>query len=286
MDLRPGTTPIIFMSNYIAAKLENKNPSGSIKDRIVEMKLNDLKGQEIINRKMNLLSVLNGEFAVSFAYFCAKKGFKCYIICPKSINKNHLSLCKMYGAEIIFSESNNYKSMMKQKDVYLLNKTNFFYVDFYEKDYLKKMYESSLIKELNLQIQASHKHVKNIFLYSESGVLAEALKDKFAFSSIYNVKITNGWLNFNGAKRDLVNNMNIMSEDKPSSNLFKKEIEIKLDKVIENIKDVSKKSGLLMDYRTSACYLAAKDYPCSGGEVALIFFYENGERYIDELFLI
>ena len=80
MDLRTGTTPIAFLSNFIAAKMENKNPSGSIKDRIVEHKLNTLKNDGIISRKSILISILNGEFAVSFAYFCAKKGFKCVII--------------------------------------------------------------------------------------------------------------------------------------------------------------------------------------------------------------
>ena len=71
-----------------------------------------------------------------------------------------------------------------------------------------------------------------------------------------------------------------------TKNLFEREININFNKVVENIKDVAKKSGLLMDYRTSACYLAAKDYICHNNDVNLIVFYENGERYVEEVFSI
>ena len=80
--------------------------------------------------------------------------------------------------------------------------------------------------------------------------------------------------------------MNIISEEPVKKGLFEKEININFTKVVDNIKVVAKNSGLLMDYRTSACYLAAKDYICSNNEVDLIVFYENGERYIEEVFSI
>lgn len=283
MDLRPGTTPIIFLSNFIAAKMENKNPSGSIKDRIVETELNTLKNDGVISRKSVLVSVLNGEFAVSFAYFCAKKGFKCIIICSKLINKNHLSLCKMFGAEIHFSESESYKSMLKLKEELIKKAPENVYVDFYNRHALKKLYHISFCQELKLQVQSAQKNIKNVFLFSESCVLAESIKDSFPSALLYNVKISNGFFNFNGQKRNIVNNLNILAEDEPSKNLFEKQININFDKVVENIKDVSKKSGLLMDYRTSACYLSAKDYVCYNNDVNLIVFYENGERYVEEI---
>ena len=115
MDLRAGTTPIVFLNNFIAAKMESKNPSGSIKDRIVEHELNTLKNDGVIIKKSTLISILNGEFAVSFAYFCAKKGFRCVIICSNLINKNHLSLCKMFGAETHLVNQ-SYKEMIKKKN--------------------------------------------------------------------------------------------------------------------------------------------------------------------------
>lgn len=284
MDLRAGATPIAFLSNFIAAKMENKNPSGSIKDRIVEHELNTLKNDGVISSKSILISILNGEFAVSFAFFCAKKGFKCIIICSNLMNKNHLSLCKIFGAEI-YSIKGGYKEMMTKKDDLVKTTTGGIYINFYERNAMKKLYNISFSQELKIQLDSNHKKLKNIFLYSESGVLAESLKDNFPQAFIYNVKISNGIFNLNGKKRDIVNNLNILSEESLKENLFEKEININFNKVVENIKNVARKSGLLMDYRTSACYLAAKDYTCYNNDVNLIVFYENGERYVEEVFL-
>lgn len=283
MDLRPGNTPIIFLSGYIASKMESKNPSGSIKDRITEWTLNSLKKDGKISMSSELISILNGEFAVSFAYFCAKKGYKCNIVCPETINKNHLNLCKMFGAEMHLVELTNYKDFLSMKDEVSENKKLVF-IDFYEKEIVKELYKASFCKELKIQLQSTNKNIKNIFLFSESGILAQSLKEEFPNVSIYNVEIKNAFFNFNGNKRDIVNNLNVFSDTEFDKNLFDKEISIKLDYVTKNIKEVSKKSGLLMDYRTSACYLAAKEYICFNNDVNLIIFYENGERYIEEIF--
>ena len=284
MDLKPGTTPIAFLSNFIAAKMENKNPSGSIKDRITESVLTKLRNDGIISIGSSLISILNGEYAVSFAYFCAKKGYKCNIVCPKHINKNHLSLCKMFGANIYLIDSNQFEYLKKERDEIILNTPGLLNVDFYDDKMVKDFYKISFCQELQLQLQASHKNLKNIFIYSESGIFAEALKESFPNSDLYNVSITNGWFNLNGKKREIVNNLNVFSPKKKIKGLFKGEEEVNFDKVLNNIKDIASKSGLLMDYRTSACYLVAKDYICFNNDVNLIIFYENGERYVEEVF--
>jgi len=80
MDLKVGNTPIAIMSNFIFCKMENKNPSGSITDRLVDFSINILKNEGKIKISENLIAVANDDLAVSFAVFCAKKGFKCNIV--------------------------------------------------------------------------------------------------------------------------------------------------------------------------------------------------------------
>jgi cysteine synthase len=126
--------------------------------------------------------------------------------------------------------------------------------------------------------------LKRIFLFDEPDFLADTLKKHFPVSSIYNVRIKNSFFTFNKAKRDVVNNFNLFPELKLKSNNFDKELSINLDKVVENIQKVASSSGLIMDYRTSALYLAAKEYICFNNDVNLIFFYENGERYLEEIY--
>jgi hypothetical protein len=158
------------------------------------------------------------------------------------------------------------------------------YVDLYDKEASIKAYSISIGHELKHQIQSSGKNLKRIFLFDEPDFLADTLKKHFPFSSIYNVRIKNSFFTFNKEKRDVVNNFNLFPELNLKSNNFEKELSINLDKVVENIQKVASSSGLIMDYRTSALYLAAKEYICFNNDVNLIFFYENGERYLEEIY--
>ena len=147
------------------------------------------------------------------------------------------------------------------------------------------MYDIGICQELKLQIQASNKNVKNIFLCFESGILAESLKETFPSARLYGVEINNSLFNFNSHKKHIVDNLDIFVEDSDKL-VFNEEVSVKLDEVVDTIKDVAKKSGLIMDYRTAACYMAAKDSVCFNNDVNLIIFYENGERYMDEILSI
>jgi cysteine synthase A len=284
MDLRVGTTPIAIMSNFILGKVESKNPSGSIRDRVVEYTLNSMKNDSKIRIGAELITVATNEFAVSFAYFCAKKGYKPHIITNESINESHRNICKIYGAELYEFENLSYDKLLKKKDEFKVLNPNLIYVDLYDKEASIKAYSVSISQELKHQIQSSGKNLKRIFLFDEPDFLADTLKKHFPVSSIYNVRIKNSFFTFNKAKRDVVNNFNLFPELKLKSNNFDKELSINLDKVVENIQKVASSSGLIMDYRTSALYLAAKEYICFNNDVNLIFFYENGERYLEEIY--
>lgn len=283
MDLRVGTTPIAIMSNFILGKVESKNPSGSIRDRVVEYTLNSLKSDSKIKIGTELITIATNEFAVSFAYFCAKKGYKAHIITNESINESHRNICKIYEAELYEFENLSYDKMLNKKDDFKVLNPNLFYIDLYNKDISIKAYSVSVSQELKHQIQTSGKKLKRIFLFDEPDFLADTLKKNFPESSIYNVRIKNSFFNFSKQKRDVVNNFNLFPELKTVSNNFEKELSINLDKVVENIQKVASSSGLIMDYRTSALYLAAKEYVCFNNDVNLIFFYENGERYLEEI---
>jgi hypothetical protein len=283
MDLRVGTTPIAIMSNFILGKVESKNPSGSIRDRVVEYTLNSMKNDLKIKIGSELMVVANNEFAVSFSYFCAKKGYKSHIITNESMSKIHKNICKIYGAEIYEFENLSYDNLLKKKDEFNILNPNLIYVDLYDKENSIKAYSVSISNELKHQIKSIGKNLKRIFLFNEPDFLAETLKKNFPESSIYNISIKNSFFTFNKTKKDVVSNFNLFPKLKAKSENFEDKLSINLDKVVDNIQIVASSSGLIMDYRTSALYLVAKDYICFNNDVNLIFFYENGERYLEEI---
>jgi cysteine synthase A len=283
MDLKVGTTPIAIMSNFIFGKVESKNPSGSIRDRIVEYVLNSYKNDSKINIGAEIVAVATNEFALSIAYFCAKKGYKLHIVANSSINPVHEKMCKIYGAKLYLFENLSYEDLLKKKDGLVEKNDKIYYVDFYNSDMNKRLYSSSICQEIKQQSVSYGKNIKRIFVFSESDYLAESLKQDFPESLLFNVDIKNGLFNFNKNKKEIVKNFNLYPEIKRGKGFFENELSINFDKVVQNIYTVASNSGLLMDYRTSALYLAAKEYPCFNNDVNLIFFYENGERYVEEI---
>jgi len=284
MDLRVGTTPIAIMSNFIFGKVESKNPSGSIRDRVVEHVLNSLKNESKIKIGSHLLTIATNEFAVSFAYFCAKKGYKPHIVTNESMNQIHKNICRAYGAELYEFDGLKYEKILIKKDEVENLNEKLFYVDLYSEKFSTKAYTLSVAQELKIQIQSHGKNLKRIFLFDEPDFLAETLFQQFPNVEIYNVGIKNSFFTLNKTKINVVNNMHMFPEKKMNPDIYEKELSINLDKVVDNIQKVASASGLIMDYRTSALYLAAKEYICFNNDINLIFFYENGERYLDEIY--
>jgi hypothetical protein len=156
-------------------------------------------------------------------------------------------------------------------------------IDFFNENIIKKCYNNSICEEINHQVLVYGKNLKNIFLFKEDYILAELLKDKFPNSNIYEISIKNNLLNFNSERKNIIKRNELFDDSKIKNGFFQEKINVNIENVSENIKDIAKKSGLIMDYKTSAVYLVAKEVPCFGNDVSLIFFYENGERYIEEL---
>ena len=273
-----------IMSNFIFGKVESKNPSGSIRDRVVEYILNSLKNENKIKIGSELITIATNEFAVSFAHFCAKKGYKAHIITNESMNEQHKNICNVYGAELYEFEGFSYEKLLKKKNDFNKLNTKLINVDLYRKDMSTKAYALSISSELKHQIQVHGKNLKRIFLFNEPDFLAETMLKEFPNVELFNVRIKNSLFTFNKTKRDVVNNINLFPEKEINTKIFQKELSINLEKVVENIQKVASSSGLIMDYRTSALYLVAKEYICFNNDINLIFFYENGERYLDEIY--
>lgn len=266
--------------------MENKNPSGSIKDRVVEYILNKMKKDLKIKIGSELLVIATNDFAVSFSNFCSKKGYKAHIITNESINENHKKICNLYGAT--FYEFNNidYKNLLIKKEEIIKSKKEIIYVDLYDKNLSLEAYGFSFCNEFKHQIKIHGKNLKRVFLFDDSDFLAETLYKEFSGVEFYNVKIKNSIFTFNKIKKDVIKNLNLFPEFDKDKKIYKKEICFDLKKVVENIEKVASSSGLIMDYKTSASYLAAKEYPCFNNDINLIVFYENGERYLEQMFFI
>ncbi len=105
-----GNTPLIRINRLnsntavtVAAKLESRNPGGSIKERIslsmIEAgeRSGDLTGDKIV------LEATSGNTGIGLAMVCAAKGYRCMLVMPESASLERRRIMQAYGAEILLT---------------------------------------------------------------------------------------------------------------------------------------------------------------------------------------
>ena len=86
--------------NYIYAKLEYFNITGSIKDRVVKYIIDKAIENNEIKENMTLYEATSGNTGIALASVGAKLGHKVHIFMPDWVSEERKKIMKLYGAEI------------------------------------------------------------------------------------------------------------------------------------------------------------------------------------------
>jgi cysteine synthase B len=106
-----GHTPLVELRRLspkpgvrLWAKLESRNPTGSVKDRVARSLIEDAEEKGLIGRHQTILEPTSGNTGISLAMICGRKGYKLKVVMPENVTKERAELLRMYGAEIVYSE--------------------------------------------------------------------------------------------------------------------------------------------------------------------------------------
>jgi [CysO sulfur-carrier protein]-thiocarboxylate-dependent cysteine synthase len=106
-----GNTPLIELPRLspkpgvrIWAKLESRNPTGSVKDRVARALIEDAEAKGALSARQTILEPTSGNTGISLAMICSRKGYKLKVVMPENVTKERTQLLKMFGAEIVYSE--------------------------------------------------------------------------------------------------------------------------------------------------------------------------------------
>lgn len=111
-----GRTPLVDLTflaptNSIApgvqvlGKCEFVNPSGSIKDRIVQHILNHAEQSGVLQKGHTVVAASSGNTAASVAMFAAIRGYESILISNRKTSEEKINTLYAYGAEVVISES-------------------------------------------------------------------------------------------------------------------------------------------------------------------------------------
>src|SRR6202789_2586502 len=105
-----GHTPLVELKRLspkpggrIWAKLESRNPTGSVKDRVARALIEDAEEKGAIGPGQTILEPTSGNTGISLALICSRKGYKLRVVMPENVTAERTQLLRMYGAEIVYS---------------------------------------------------------------------------------------------------------------------------------------------------------------------------------------
>jgi cysteine synthase len=105
-----GSTPLVELPRMspkpdvrIFAKLEDQNPTGSVKDRVAlsMVELAEEAGELLPGQR--ILEPTSGNTGISLAMIGKVKGYPVSVVMPESATAERIEILRMYGADIIFS---------------------------------------------------------------------------------------------------------------------------------------------------------------------------------------
>ncbi len=105
-----GGTPLVKINKLntgaavIAAKIESRNPAGSIKDRPAYNMIKRAEDAGLINKDTVIIEPTSGNTGIGLAMVCAIKGYKMILTMPETMSLERRMLLKAYGAELVLTE--------------------------------------------------------------------------------------------------------------------------------------------------------------------------------------
>jgi S-sulfo-L-cysteine synthase (O-acetyl-L-serine-dependent) len=135
-----GRTPLVRLSRLeprpgveIYAKLESRNPGGSVKDRAASSILRDALERGALTHGKTVLDATSGNTGIAYAMLGAAIGFPVKLCVPANVTRERQRLLRVYGAQIVWTDpmDGSDGAIREARRLYAADPDRYFYADQY-----------------------------------------------------------------------------------------------------------------------------------------------------------
>jgi len=87
----------------VVAKLEMRNPCGSVKDRLGVALIEDAERRGVLRPGMTLVEATGGNTGIGLAFAAAIRGYRLVLTMPETMSKERVALLRYLGAEVVLT---------------------------------------------------------------------------------------------------------------------------------------------------------------------------------------
>jgi cysteine synthase A len=101
-----GKTPLVRLRQIatgLVAKLESRNPLGSVKDRIGVSMIEDAERQGRLKPGATIVEATSGNTGIALAFAAAAKGYKLILTMPERMSRERVLMLKYLGAKVVLT---------------------------------------------------------------------------------------------------------------------------------------------------------------------------------------
>jgi cysteine synthase A len=105
-----GRTPLVELRRLgkelpgrLVAKLEMRNPCGSVKDRLGVALIEDAERRSVLRPGATLIEATGGNTGIGLAFAAAIHGYRLVLTMPKSMSKERVALLRHLGAQVVLT---------------------------------------------------------------------------------------------------------------------------------------------------------------------------------------
>jgi cysteine synthase B len=157
IDAAVGRTPLVRLRAFepaagveIYAKLESRNPGGSVKDRAALAILRDAEARGLLDPHKTLLDATSGNTGIAYAMLAAPRNIHVRLCVPANITPERARLLAAYGADLVFTDpmEGSDGAIREARRLYDRDPAAYFYADQYGNDANWRAHFNSTAPEL------------------------------------------------------------------------------------------------------------------------------------------